>query len=134
MSERINDLGKLQLAVLNILWARPDATVHEVLAEFPADPRPAYTTVLTVLRNLEQRGLVMHEAVAGTRMFRYRALVSAADRRNGILQDVLHRLFDGSPALLVAQLLEMEELSQAELRRIRAAVEACERRLNGKSA
>ncbi|HZP82707.1 MAG TPA: BlaI/MecI/CopY family transcriptional regulator [Chthonomonadaceae bacterium] len=134
MSERINDLGKLQLAVLNILWSRPDATVHEVLAEFPGERKPAYTTVLTVLRNLEQRGLVAHASVEGTRMFRYRALVSAADRRNGILQDVLHRLFDGSPALLIAQLLEMEAPSRAELQRIREAVEACARRLSGTSA
>ena len=81
MLARAHDLGELQLAILNVLWTRQHATVHEVLKSLTGGRTPAYTTVLTVLRTLEKRGLVAHEAVEGHRMYRYRALVSAHDAR-----------------------------------------------------
>src|SRR5262245_11419586 len=113
------ELGQLQLAVMNILWTREHDTVHEVLGDFPANPKkPAYTTISTVLRNLEKRGLVTHEVAEGTRMFRYRPTVSARDTRLSILHDILKRLFDGSPVLLVSQLLETTKLSPEELAEI----------------
>jgi hypothetical protein len=51
-----SDIGSLQIRVLRILWERGDGTVHEVLEAFPPGDRPAYTTVLNVLRTLERRG------------------------------------------------------------------------------
>ncbi len=134
METRVSDLGELQLAVLNILWSCGEATVHDVLAAFPPERKLAYTTILTVLRNLEKRGLVTHEATAGTRMFRYRPLVTAEETRAEILRDLIERLFDGSPARLVSHLLAMDGLNRAELREIREAVKARERALSAENA
>jgi predicted transcriptional regulator len=134
MPPRLHELGELQLAVMNVLWTRKQATVHEVLAGFPDERKPAYTTVLTVLRNLEKRGLVTHDMAEGMRMFRYRPLVTAHDARGDILQDVLQRLFAGSPALLIKHLLETEGFSRKELAEIKQAVEAQERAISGKAA
>lgn len=122
MRKQIHALGELQIAVLNVLWVRHPATVTEVLAELPLERKPAYTTVLTVLRNLEKRGLVRHEAASGARMFRYRPLVTVQDVRDDILQDVLNRLFAGSPAVLIKHLLETEGFSPAELQDIQRAL------------
>src|SRR5579871_1434510 len=99
-------LGELQLAVMNVLWTRQEATVREVLERLVTPRRPAYTTVLSVLQSLEKRGLVAHDCPEGTRTFHYRPVITAHDARGDILQDVLHRLFAGSPALLIRHLLE----------------------------
>jgi BlaI family penicillinase repressor len=122
-SPRTGELGELQLAVLNVLWTRGKAvTVREVLGALPGDRRPAYTTILTVLRNLEKRGLVAHEQPEGLRMFLYRPLISSHDTRGDILQDVLRRLFAGSPALLIKHLLQTEGFTLVELHDIQRVV------------
>lgn len=123
-SPRTGELGELQLAVLNVLWTVAQATVREVLDALPGERRPAYTTVLTVLRNLERRGLVAHEQPEGRRMFLYRPLISSHDTRGDILQDVLNRLFAGSPALLIKHLLQTEGFTLGELHDIQRVVTA----------
>src|SRR5579871_5008545 len=134
MPLRVNELGELQLTVMNILWTCREATVHEVLAAFPESRRPAYTTVLSVLQKLETYGLVEHRSQEGSRRFQYRPLVSAHDAREEILQDVLHRLFAGSPTLLVRHILETEGYTLKELREIRRVVEERIDAINGKVA
>jgi len=119
---------------MNILWTRSGATVHEVRETLPEERRPAYTTVLSVLQTLEKRGLVTHEPIPGSRMFRYCALLSAHDAREQILRDVLQRLFAGSPALLIRYLLETEGFTLHELRSIRDVLDNQERAINGQGS
>ena len=123
-SPRTGELGELQLAVLNVLWTCGQGTVRAVLDALPGDRRPAYTTILTVLRNLERRGLVTHDQPDGKRMFFYRPLVSSHDTRGDILQDVLNRLFAGSPALLIKHLLQTEGFTLVELHDIQRVITA----------
>ena len=130
----MNELGELQLAVMNALWTLKQATVHEVLAALPGERRAAYTTVLTVLRKLEAKGLVAHEAVEGARMFRYRPLMSAQTAREDVLNDVLSRLFAGSPALLIKHLLQTEGFTLSEIQEIRKALERQERAITAGSS
>src|SRR5262245_20977882 len=134
MRGRIHEFGELQLAVMNVLWTQKRATVAEVLDALPGAKKPAYTTVLTVLRNLEKRRMVAHEQVEGGRMYRYRPLVSAHDTRGDILHDVLNRLFAGSPALLIKHLLMTEGFGLDELREIRQVLDAQEEAITGGSA
>ncbi len=125
------ELGELQQAVMNVLWTCKQATVHEVLAALPGERRPAYTTVLTILRKLEAKGLIAHDAVEGGRMYRYRPLMSAQTAREDVLNDVLSRLFAGSPALLIKHLLQTEGFTLSELQEIRKALERQERAITG---
>ena len=127
MASHPTKLGELQLAIMNVLWSHQVATVHEVLAELPNERCPAYTTVLSVLQTLEKRGLVTHDTAPGSRMFHYRPVLSAHDARGEILQDVLTRLFAGSPALLIRHLLETEGFTLDELRDIRRVIDVQER-------
>ena len=131
VTKKSNELGELQLAVMTVLWTCKQATVHEVLAMLPGERRPAYTTVLTVLRNLEGKGMVTHEQIAGSRMHRYRPLTSAHDARENILVDVLNRLFAGSPAMLIKHLLQTEGFTLTEIKEIRQALERQEKTISG---
>src|SRR5690348_16521209 len=101
----MTEFGELQIAVLNVLWKLQAASVHEVLAALPPERTVAYTTVLTVLRNLEKRGVVTHEEVEGARMFRYRPLVAAEETRTHLVHDLLERWFEGSALQLVRHLI-----------------------------
>lgn len=131
MAGRVSEMGELQLSVMNVLWTLKRATVAEVMEALPVTRKPAYTTVLTVLRNLEKRGMAAHEPVEGTRMYRYRPLISAHDARSDILQDILNRLFAGSPAMLIKHLLLTEGYSLDELRDIRQVLDAQETLITG---
>ncbi len=119
----MHDLGELQLAVMNVLWTQKQASVRETLEALQQDRKPAYNTVLTTLRSLEKRGLVVHECLPDSRKYVYRPVVSSHDAIGDILQDVLGRLFAGSPAMLIKYLVRTEGFSLVELREIRRAVE-----------
>jgi predicted transcriptional regulator len=109
-------LGDRELDVMGVLWDLGSGTVAEVRDKL-ADPL-AYTTVLTVLRNLEAKGLVTHEAEG--KAHRYIPRVARQTARRSALTKLVDRLFHGSPEQLVAQLVEDERLTVDDLRRIRS--------------
>jgi predicted transcriptional regulator len=108
-----------ELEVMEVLWERGPATVAEV-REALADEM-AYTTVLTVLRRLEEKGYVGHEEEG--RAHRYHALVERAAARESALERLTKKLFQGSPELLLTHLMSRRKLSRAELKRLRALVD-----------
>lgn len=104
---------------MRILWRHGPATVAEVRRHLP--DRPAYTTVLTILRNLEAKSYVGHEEDG--RAHRYTALVDSSAARRSALHALLHKLFEGSTELLLTHLMSDRRLSAAELKRIRRLLE-----------
>jgi len=100
---------------MSILWDLGSATVSEV-KERLLDPL-AYTTVLSVMRTLEEKGLVRHEDEG--RAHRYIPLVDWEDAGRGELRRLLRKVFKGSPELLLIQLLSDKRIDELELRRIR---------------
>lgn len=104
-----------ELDVMNALWERGPSTVAEVRRAL--DDELAYTTVLTVLRILEQKGWVAHEAEG--RAHRYRPLVEKSAAGGSALRRLTERLFSGSRELLLTRLVEDEDLSEEELKRMR---------------
>jgi BlaI family transcriptional regulator, penicillinase repressor len=125
---KANELGQLQIQLLKLLWKRGNGTVHDLLADWPTPDRPAYVTILTVLRRLEKRGLLAHDT--RERSFVYRPLVSEQELQSDLLGDLVKRVF-GSPSTLVTRLLDEEHMPVSELERIRQAVEAKARRSRG---
>jgi len=99
-----------------VLWDLGSGTVAEVRRKLPADL--AYTTVLTILRNLEAKELVSHTAEG--KAHRYFPRVARTTARRSALTRMLDKLFHGSPEQLVAQLVEDEQFSAADLKRLRA--------------
>ena len=108
-----------ELDVMSILWDLGSATVAEV-QERLADPL-AYTTVLSVLRTLREKGHVRHEEEG--RAYRYYALVdwTAAGRQE--LRRLVKKVFKGSPELLLVQLVSDRGMDERELRRLRQLVD-----------
>ena len=112
-------LYERELEVMEVLWERGSATVAEVREAL--EDEMAYTTVLTVLRRLEEKGFVAHDEEG--RAHRYRPLVERAQARESALERLTKKLFQGSPELLLTHLVSQKKLSEAELRRLRDLVE-----------
>jgi BlaI family transcriptional regulator, penicillinase repressor len=112
---RVHRLGDLQLRIMQILWERNQATVAQVHQQLAQD-RLAYTTIATMLRKMETRGLVRHRVEGRT--FVYRAAVAAQAVSRGMATHLLDRLFEGSLANLVHHLLSTHEVSREELSKI----------------
>jgi predicted transcriptional regulator len=125
-SNRLTELGELQLQVLDILVRCRAATVYEVLEQFPPRRRPRYTTALTVLRALEEKGLADHEERGRTYVFRPTAQAGAV--RPALLREMLDRAFHGSPRDLVAALLDTEAVTPEVLRDLKAMIAESEAR------
>jgi len=113
-------LGDRELDVMGVLWDLGSGTVAEVRERLPADL--AYTTVLTILRNLEAKELVDHTTEG--KAHRYRPRVARKAARQNALSRIVDKLFHGSPEQLIAQLVEDEKLSADDLRRLRALLAA----------
>lgn len=108
-----------ELEVMQVLWERGSATVADVKDTLTDEM--AYTTVLTVLRRLEDKGYVGHEEEG--RAHRYHALVERERVQQSALERLTHRLFGGSPEVLLTHLVSREKLSPAQLRRLRNLVD-----------
>ena len=107
-------LGERELDVMTILWQRSSGTVAEVQEALSATL--AYTTVLTMLRNLEAKGFVRREEEG--RAHRYFPKVKQRAEQRRALRRLIDTLFLGSPEALLSQLVDDHALSPAELRRI----------------
>jgi len=112
-------LTSREMDVMDVLWSRGSGTVSEV--QDSLEDKLAYTTVLTVLRTLEQKGYVSHQAEG--RAHRYHPLVDREDAQDSAIRRMTRKLFSGSPELLMTQLLSQRGLSDAELRRLRKLVD-----------
>ena len=108
-----------ELDVMTVLWDLESATVSEVRAKLK--DKLAYTTVLTVLRILEQKGYVKHEEDG--RAHRYVPLVKRESAGTSALKRLVDTVFKGSPELLMTQLVSEHDLSPAELKRLRKLLE-----------
>jgi predicted transcriptional regulator len=109
-------LGDLQLRIMKALWDRKSASVAEVHEALMADSDLAYTTVATMLRKMEARGLVQHRVVE--RRFIYRPAIGPEAVTTSMAGDILERLFEGSLAGMLHHLLTTREVSPEELRKL----------------
>jgi BlaI family transcriptional regulator, penicillinase repressor len=109
-----------ELEVMQVLWERGSATVNEVRDALPDEM--ARTTVLTVLRRIEEKGFVRHEDEGG-RTHRYFALIQPQQVQESALNRLTRRLFGDSPGLLLTHLLAHRKLSADELRHLREFVD-----------
>lgn len=120
-------LTETELELMQIIWRVGGATVHEVLQALPAERPLAYTSVSTILRILEQKGFVRSEKVG--RGHSYVPLLTKVEYEGRSLGNMVSKVFQGEPSVLVKRLLEVERLSLADLTSIRAMLDEKERLL-----
>jgi len=109
-------LGDLQLRIMKVLWERGPQSVADVHEALETEAALAYTTIATMLRKMEARGLVTHES-EGRRFF-YRAAIEPDVVTRSMANDVLDRLFEGRLADMLDHLLSTREISRDELREL----------------
>ena len=112
MNERT--LGDRELDVMAVLWETGSATVGEVRERLGVEL--AYTTVLTILRNLETKGVVSHRAEG--RAHRYVPRLAQRTAQRSALTRLVNTLFQGSHEQLLARLVEDKALGAEELKRL----------------
>jgi predicted transcriptional regulator len=110
-----------ELRLMQVLWDRGQATVGEVVDALRTRPKPAYNTVLTLLRIMEKKGYVTHRKDG--RAFIFVPTVARADASRSALQSLVNRFFEGSPKLLMLNLLEDAELSPETLKQLKDRIE-----------
>ena len=115
-------LGKRELEIMNIVWDREEATVHDVCDRLR---RPAaYSTVLTMMRTLETKGMISHRVFGRT--FVYRACQPRSRVRSSLLHELREMLFDGSSALLLTSMLDHGPMSAEEFAELRRLLDQAE--------
>lgn len=130
---RSHHLGELQLAIVRVLWERGEATAAEVHAALAPERGLAPTTIATMLRKMEDKGVVRHREAG--RSFVYRAAVASEQVHRRMVGDLVERLFDGDPLQLLNHLVREGEIDLAELDGLRARVAKAraDRRKGGRS-
>lgn len=121
MSDRTAELGSAELEALKVLWDHGACTVRQVLTHLHArGKRVAYTTVLTFLTRLEQKGLA--KSNKSGMAYVYRAAVTRDRVSRNRLQVLVEQLYDGAAGSLVLQLVKSQSLSKSELDELRALI------------
>jgi predicted transcriptional regulator len=110
-------LTEAELRIMNVLWQRGSATVHEVLESMSEKPPLAYNSVLTMVRILERKGYVKH--VKDRRAHVYTPQVQREDATRSEVRRLVSRFFGNSHELLVMNILEDTSIDAEELDRLR---------------
>ena len=114
-------LTESELRLMEILWNRGPASVGDVVENLPMRKKLAYSTVLTTMRILEEKGYIRHEKQG--RAFIYTPIVNRDSARRSAVRFVVSRFFEDSPELLVQNILENAEIDSQELERLRRMLE-----------
>ena len=108
--------GALEMAILDSLWRGGAGTAHEVRDRLAPQRDLAYSTVLTVLRRMEEKGMLSRSKVS--RCHVYEAAIDRKEVRRSSLRELLGRCFGGSRDELLLHLVQDEKLAEDELRRL----------------
>jgi len=114
-----------------VLWRRGGSTVrelHQELAAGAAGQGGAYTTTLTMLQVMTEKGLVRKEETPGSRAHVYHAASAEAETQQSLLKDLLNRAFDGNVKKLVMHALSADGVSQKEIDKVKQMLEKLEDR------
>jgi predicted transcriptional regulator len=106
---------------MRVLWETGESSVNDVVDALKTRPKPAYNSVLTLLRILEKKGYVTHRKDG--RAFIFRPVIGRADASRSALKTLVNRFFEGSPRLLILNLLEDEQLPPEALKQLRERIE-----------
>lgn len=115
-------LTEAELRLMEVLWQRGPASVHQLLEALPGRPALAYNSVLTTIRILEKKGYVRH--TKDGRAHIYAPLVGKEEATRFEIRNLVNRFFNSSHELLVLNLLEDKNIESQELQRVRELLQA----------
>ena len=116
----MKEITKAQEEILKALWEIKDGAVSDVLEKLP-EPKPAYTTVATVIKVLEKKGYIGHKTYGKTNV--YYPLVEKKDYAQHVLKETFKGLFNGSLNQMVSFFVKNKEVGLTELEEIKKMLE-----------
>ena len=117
-------LTEAELRLMDVVWDKASATAGDVLDALPKSPSSAYSTVVTTLRILEEKGYLRHTKEG--RAFVYHPVVGRSEASRNAVQHLLRRFFNDSPELLVLNVLKHERIDTHELKRLQKLIDESE--------
>jgi BlaI family transcriptional regulator, penicillinase repressor len=111
---------RAELKILQVLWDIGNGTVEDVISHSSNSPKPNYKTTQTILRIMEEKGLVRH--ISRGRVFVFEPLVSREHVGRQSVQTLLDQNFGGSPSELLVNLLEAAPVKEAELEELESLI------------
>lgn len=121
-----NTLTEAELRLMKLLWARGESAVADLVAALPDSEALAYTSVLTTIRILEQKGYVSHRQEG--RAFLYSPNVAEQDASRSEVRHMMRRFFGDSRERLLLSVLGDDEIDPAELDRLKKAIAEASKR------
>jgi predicted transcriptional regulator len=109
-------LTQAELRLMEVLWERGPATVHQLLEDIPAEPSLAYNSVLTTIRILEKKGYVKH--AKDGRAHIYMPVMGRKEATRFEVRNLVSRFFKDSHELLLLNILEDKNIDAEELKRL----------------
>lgn len=110
-------LSEPQLAVMRVLWSKPDSSVSDIAEALRSERPLAHTTVATMLTRLEKRALVA--STRDGRQFTYRATVTESQVQRSMVSGLLANLFRGDASALLSHLVREDDIGASDLERRR---------------
>ena len=117
-NEKSTRLTRFELEIMRVLWDLEQASVREIQEKLPEKRRPAYTTVQTIVRRLEEKNAVRRLKKIGNALI-FEPLVSRKAAHGRLISELL-QMFGGSARPLMAHLAEMGKLSLEDVREVEA--------------
>ncbi len=116
----MKELTKSEEQVMQVIWSIGEGFANEIMTAFP-EPKPAYNTVLTIVRILEKKGFVGHETFCKAN--RYFPLISKEEYSQNSLKGLVSNYFNGSYTELVSSFTKKEKLSVEQLQELKKMIE-----------
>ena len=126
MSNTHIPLGKTELEVLQIVWELNEATVNDVLDRILKKRKVAYTTIMTVMKNLSDKGVLQFRKDGRTYIYTATQKQDPEKVKSKLLNITLDKVFNGSAAALIQTLVKSENISKNELSEIKKLIDNME--------
>jgi len=110
-----------EMQIIEILWETSPLSIAEILKRFPRRPKPAYTSLLTIVRNMEKKGYLQH--IKEGKAFLYTSRLKREDYKKSEVRKIADRLFGGNKFDLAVNLIKEEKLGAEEIKQLKKLVE-----------
>jgi len=124
MRKSLTPLGESEMEILHHVWALGEATVAQVRERILKDLKVAYTTVMTIMKNLNDKGFLKYYKDGNT--YVYSARIEPEEVQSNLVSGLIDKVFKGSTSALVQTLVKGENISEKELKELRDMIDNME--------
>ncbi len=124
MKKSLTPLGETEMEVLHHVWDMGEATVKQVRKRILNNREVAYTTIMTVMKNLTEKGYLKYRKDGVT--YVYSPAKEPDSVRSNLIKDLVTKVFKGSPKELIQALVNSEDLTENDLSEIKSLIDNME--------